>query len=78
MKNRLWFINHCSVEIQFERDKPPVSICYLTVAEVSPVSQFSKLTPDCRLVITKAMHMLKVDKHFITAKIDKLFKEGVT
>ncbi|GFU80429.1 putative retrovirus-related pol polyprotein from transposon opus [Trichonephila clavipes] len=39
---------HSSVEIGFDGNRPPLTICSLAVAQVPPVSLFSNLNPDCK------------------------------
>ncbi|GFT30829.1 putative retrovirus-related pol polyprotein from transposon opus [Trichonephila clavipes] len=39
---------HSSVEIGFDGNRPPLTICSLAVAQVPPVSLFSNLNTDCR------------------------------
>ncbi|GFW23368.1 putative retrovirus-related pol polyprotein from transposon opus [Trichonephila clavipes] len=45
---------HSSVEIGFDGNRPPLTICSLAVAQVPPVSLFSNLNPDCRPLVTKS------------------------
>ncbi|GFX36669.1 uncharacterized protein TNCV_580481 [Trichonephila clavipes] len=47
---------HSSVEIGFDGNRPPLTICSLAVAQVPPVSLFSNLNPDCRPLVTKSRH----------------------
>ncbi|GFY13639.1 retrovirus-related Pol polyprotein from transposon opus [Trichonephila clavipes] len=45
---------HSSVEIGFDGNRPPLTICSLAVAQVPPVSLFSNLNPNCRPLVTKS------------------------
>ncbi|GFX12216.1 retrovirus-related Pol polyprotein from transposon 17.6 [Trichonephila clavipes] len=42
------------LEIGFDGNRPPLTICSLAVAQVPPVSLFSNLNPDCRPLVTKS------------------------
>lgn len=68
---------HSSLIINFSGDKPPLEICSLAVASVSPVSLFTNLTPDCKPVITKSRRHTTEDHQFIAAEIKRLLEDGI-
>ncbi|GFV88288.1 putative retrovirus-related pol polyprotein from transposon opus [Trichonephila clavipes] len=45
---------HSLVEIGFDGNRHPLTICSLSVAQVPPFSLFSNLNPDCRSLVTKS------------------------
>lgn len=69
--------NHSSLIINFSGKKPPLEVCALAIANVSPVSLFTNLTPDCKPVITKSRRHSVEDQEFITAEVKRLLKEGI-
>ncbi|GFS72378.1 retrovirus-related Pol polyprotein from transposon opus [Trichonephila clavipes] len=68
---------HSSVEIGFEGNRPPLTICSLAVAQVPPVSLFSNLNPDCRPLVTKSRRQIVEDNIFMALEVEKLLQEGV-
>ncbi|GFW73116.1 retrovirus-related Pol polyprotein from transposon opus [Trichonephila clavipes] len=68
---------HPSVEIGFDGNRPPLTICSLAVAQVPPVSLFSDLNPDCRPLVTKSRRRTIEDNIFMALEVQKYFKEGV-
>ncbi|GFV73281.1 retrovirus-related Pol polyprotein from transposon opus [Trichonephila clavipes] len=56
---------HSSVEIGFDGNRPPLTICSLAVAQVPPVSLFSNLNPDCRPLVTKSRRQTVEDNIFM-------------
>ncbi|GFW11244.1 retrovirus-related Pol polyprotein from transposon 17.6 [Trichonephila clavipes] len=68
---------HSSVEIRFDGNRPPLTICSLAVAQVPPVSLFSNLNPDCRLLVTKSRRQTVEDNIFMALEVQKLLQEGV-
>ncbi|GFT77142.1 retrovirus-related Pol polyprotein from transposon opus [Trichonephila clavipes] len=68
---------HSSVEIGFDGNRPPLTICSLAVAQVPPVSLFSNLNPDCRPLVTKSRRQTIEDKIFMALEVQKLLQEGV-
>ena len=69
--------NHSSVEIEFKGKKPPLRICSVAAALVTPVSLFSNLTPDCRPIVTKSRRQTEEDRKFIATEVRKLLNEGI-
>ncbi|GFS36440.1 putative retrovirus-related pol polyprotein from transposon opus [Trichonephila inaurata madagascariensis] len=69
---------HSSVEIGFDGNRPPLTICSLAVAQVPPVSLFSNLNPDCKPLVTKSRHHTVEDNNFMVLEVQKLLQEGVT
>ncbi|GFW38255.1 retrovirus-related Pol polyprotein from transposon opus [Trichonephila clavipes] len=68
---------HSSVEIGFDGNRPPLTICYLAVAQVPPVLLFSNLNPDCRPLVTKSRRQTVEDNMFMALEVHKLLQEGV-
>ncbi|GFT37457.1 retrovirus-related Pol polyprotein from transposon opus [Trichonephila clavipes] len=68
---------HSSVEIGFDGNRPPLTICSLAIAQVPPVSLFSNLNPDCRPLDTKSLRQTVEDNIFMALEIQKLLQEGV-
>ncbi|GFT30801.1 retrovirus-related Pol polyprotein from transposon gypsy [Trichonephila clavipes] len=68
---------HSSVEIGFDGNRPPLTICSLAVAQVPPVSLFSNLNPDCRSLVTKPRRQTVEENIFIALEVQKLLQEGV-
>ncbi|GFV79415.1 retrovirus-related Pol polyprotein from transposon opus [Trichonephila clavipes] len=68
---------HSSVEIGFDGNRPPPTICSLAVAQVPPVSLFSNLNPDCRPLVTKSRRQTVEDNIFMALEVQKLLQEGV-
>ncbi|GFV82522.1 actin-binding LIM protein 1 [Trichonephila clavipes] len=68
---------HSSVEIGFDGNRPPLTICSLAVAQVPPVSLFSNLNPDCRPFVTKSRRQIVEDNIFMALEVQKLLQEGV-
>ncbi|GFU50197.1 retrovirus-related Pol polyprotein from transposon opus [Trichonephila clavipes] len=68
---------HSSVEIIFDGNRPPLTICSLAVAQVPPVSLFSNLNPDCRPLVTKSRRQTVEDNIFMALEVQKLLQEGV-
>ncbi|GFX32208.1 retrovirus-related Pol polyprotein from transposon opus [Trichonephila clavipes] len=68
---------HSSVEIGFDANRPPLTICSLAVAQVPPVSLFSNLNPDCRPLVTKSRRQTVEDNIFMALEVQKLLQEGV-
>ncbi|GFS90651.1 retrovirus-related Pol polyprotein from transposon opus [Trichonephila clavipes] len=68
---------HSSVEIGFDCNRPPLTICSLAVAQVPPVSLFSNLNPDCRPLVTKSRRQTVEDNIFMALEVQKLLQEGV-
>ncbi|GFS55176.1 retrovirus-related Pol polyprotein from transposon opus [Trichonephila clavipes] len=68
---------HSSVEIGFDGNRPPLTICSLAVAQVPPVSLFSNLNPDCRPLVTKSRRQTVEDNIFMALEVQKLLQEGV-
>ncbi|GFV24880.1 retrovirus-related Pol polyprotein from transposon opus [Trichonephila clavipes] len=68
---------HSSVEIGFDGNRPPLTICSLAVAQVPPVSLFSNLNPDCRPLVTKSRRQTVEDNIFMALEVQKLLLEGV-
>ncbi|GFW78383.1 retrovirus-related Pol polyprotein from transposon opus [Trichonephila clavipes] len=68
---------HSSVEIGFDGNRPPLTICSLAVAQVPPVSLFSNLNPDCRSLVTKSRRQTVEDNIFMVLEVQKLLQEGV-
>ncbi|GFY06659.1 retrovirus-related Pol polyprotein from transposon opus [Trichonephila clavipes] len=68
---------HSSVEIGFDGNRPPLTICSLAVAQVPPVSLFSNCNPDCRPVVTKSRRHTVEDNIFMALEVQKLLQEGV-
>ncbi|GFW69424.1 retrovirus-related Pol polyprotein from transposon opus [Trichonephila clavipes] len=66
-----------SVEIGFDGNRPPLTICSLAVAQVPPVSLFSNLNPDCRPLVTKSRRQTVKDNIFMALEVQKLLQEGV-
>lgn len=69
--------NHSSLEIDFNGTKPPLKICSLAVAKITPVSLFSNLTPDCRPISTRSRRQTQEDKQFIKEESKRLLEEGI-
>jgi hypothetical protein len=69
--------DHSLIEIQFNGERPPLKICSLAVAQISPVSLFANLTPDCRPIATKSRRQTEEDQILIAAEVKKLLEEGV-
>ncbi|GFW12407.1 putative retrovirus-related pol polyprotein from transposon opus [Trichonephila clavipes] len=67
---------HSSVEIGFDGNRPPLTICSLAVAKVPPVSLFSNLNPDCRPLVTKSRRQTVEDNIFMALEVQKLLQEG--
>ncbi|GFY46188.1 putative retrovirus-related pol polyprotein from transposon opus [Trichonephila inaurata madagascariensis] len=67
-----------SVEITFDGNRPPLTICSLAVAQVPPVSLFSNLNADCRPLVTKSRRHTVEDNNFMAFEVQKLLQEGVT
>ncbi|GFX21450.1 retrovirus-related Pol polyprotein from transposon opus [Trichonephila clavipes] len=68
---------HSSVEIGFDGNRPPLTICSLAVAQVPPVSLFSNLNLDCRPLVTKSRRQTVEDNIFMALEVQKLLQEGV-
>ncbi|GFV33825.1 hypothetical protein TNCV_1069321 [Trichonephila clavipes] len=68
---------HSSVEIGFDGNRPPLTICSLAVAQVPPVSLFSNLNPGCRPLVTKSRRQTVEDNIFMALEVQKLLQEGV-
>ncbi|GFS66714.1 retrovirus-related Pol polyprotein from transposon opus [Trichonephila clavipes] len=68
---------HSSVEIGFDGNRPPLTICSMAVAQVPPVSLFSNLNPDCRPLVTKSRRQTVEDNIFMALEVQKLLQEGV-
>lgn len=68
---------HSSTEVGFDGNRTPLTICSLAVAEVSAVSLFSNLIPDCRPVVTKSRRHTDEDKNFTAVEILKFLQEDV-
>ncbi|GFU65989.1 retrovirus-related Pol polyprotein from transposon opus [Trichonephila clavipes] len=68
---------HSSVEIGFDGNRPPLTICSLAVAQVPPFSLFSNLNPDCRPLVTKSRRQTVEDNIFMALEVQKLLQEGV-
>ncbi|GFW75326.1 adenylate cyclase type 6 [Trichonephila clavipes] len=68
---------HSSVEIGFDGNRPPLTICSLAVAQVPPVLLFSNLNPDCRPLVTKSRCHTVEDNIFMALEVRKLLQEGV-
>ncbi|GFW99881.1 retrovirus-related Pol polyprotein from transposon opus [Trichonephila clavipes] len=68
---------HSSVEIGFDGNRPPLTICSLAVAQVPPVSLFSNLNPDSRPLVTKSRRQTVEDNIFMALEVQKLLQEGV-
>ncbi|GFU87937.1 retrovirus-related Pol polyprotein from transposon 17.6 [Trichonephila clavipes] len=68
---------HSSVEIGFDGNRPPLTICSLVVTQVPPVSLFSNLNPDCRPLVTKSIRQAVEDNIFMAFEVQKLLQEGV-
>ncbi|GFW91325.1 putative retrovirus-related pol polyprotein from transposon opus [Trichonephila clavipes] len=68
---------HSSVEIGFDGNRPPLTICSLAVVQVPPVSLFSNLNPDCRPLVTKSRRQTVEDNIFMALEVQKLLQEGV-
>ncbi|GFS56547.1 retrovirus-related Pol polyprotein from transposon opus [Trichonephila clavipes] len=68
---------HSSVEIGFDGNRPPLTICSLAVAQVPPISLFSNLNPDCRPLVTKSRRQTVEDNIFMALEVQKLLQEGV-
>ncbi|GFV40071.1 putative retrovirus-related pol polyprotein from transposon opus [Trichonephila clavipes] len=68
---------HSSVEIGFDGNRPPLTICSLAVAQVPPVSLFSNLNPDCRPLVTKSRRQTVEDNIFMALEVQKLLHGGV-
>ncbi|GFU38108.1 retrovirus-related Pol polyprotein from transposon opus [Trichonephila clavipes] len=68
---------HSSVEIGFDGNRPPLTICSLAVAQVPPVSLFSNLNPDCRPLVSKSRRQTVEDNIFMALEVQKLLQEGV-
>ncbi|GFX62023.1 retrovirus-related Pol polyprotein from transposon opus [Trichonephila clavipes] len=68
---------HSSVEIGFDGNRPPLTICFLAVAQVPPVSFFSNLNPDCRPLVTISRRQTVEDNMFMALEVQKLLQEGV-
>ncbi|GFY53789.1 putative retrovirus-related pol polyprotein from transposon opus [Trichonephila inaurata madagascariensis] len=67
---------HSSVEIGFDGNRPPLTICSLAVAQVPPVSLFFNLNPNCRPLVTKTRRHTVKDNVFMALEVQKLLKEG--
>ena len=68
---------HSSVEIEFKVKKPPLRICSVAAALVTPVSLFSNLTPDYKPIATKSRRQTAEDRKFIATEVRKLLDEGI-
>ncbi|GFX57536.1 putative retrovirus-related pol polyprotein from transposon opus [Trichonephila clavipes] len=68
---------HSSVEIGFDGNRPPLTICSLAVAQVPPVSLFSNLNPDCRPLVTKLRRQAVEDNIFYGIRSSEISQEGV-
>ncbi|GFV21941.1 retrovirus-related Pol polyprotein from transposon opus [Trichonephila clavipes] len=68
---------HSSVEIGFDGNRLPLTICSLAAAQVPPVSLFSNLNPDCRPLVTKSRRQTVEDNIFMALEVQKLLQEGV-
>ncbi|GFW54211.1 putative retrovirus-related pol polyprotein from transposon opus [Trichonephila clavipes] len=68
---------HSSVEIGFDGNRPPLTICSSAVAQVPPVSLVSNLNPDCRPLVTKSRRQTVEDNIFMALEVQKLLQEGV-
>ncbi|GFT05383.1 retrovirus-related Pol polyprotein from transposon opus [Trichonephila clavipes] len=68
---------HSSVEIEFDGNRPPLTICSLAVTQVLPVSLFSNLNPDCRPLVAKSRRHTVEDNIFMALEVQKLLQEGV-
>lgn len=69
--------NYEKVVLHFKGSKPPLEICSLAVANVSEVSLFENLTPDCRPIATKSRRFSLPDSQFIDMEIKRLLKEEI-
>ncbi|GFT76012.1 putative retrovirus-related pol polyprotein from transposon opus [Trichonephila clavipes] len=67
---------HSSVEIGFDGNRPPLTICSLAVAQVPPASLFSNLNPGCRPLVTKSRRQTVEDNIFMALEVQKLLQEG--
>ncbi|GFT42720.1 retrovirus-related Pol polyprotein from transposon opus [Trichonephila clavipes] len=65
------------LEIGFDGNRPPLTICSLAVAQVPPVSLFSNLNLDCRPLVTKSRGQAVEDNIFMAFEVQKLLQEGV-
>ncbi|GFW84309.1 retrovirus-related Pol polyprotein from transposon 17.6 [Trichonephila clavipes] len=66
-----------AIEIGFDGNRPPLTICSLAVAQVPPVLLFSNLNPDCRPLVTKSRRQTVEDNIFMALEVQKLLQKGV-
>lgn len=68
---------HASLEIKFDGDRPPLKICSLSLASVSPPDLFANLKPDCKPVAVKSRRFNASQSEFIKQEIRKLLKDDI-
>ena len=72
------FLNlHQKLEIPFDGQKPPVSLCSLTAANVPLPALFGNLSPSCKPVSTKSRRHSHSDEYFIRHEVQKLLQDGI-
>ena len=68
---------HRSITLTFGGDLPPLSICSLTLSNISPPTLFANLSEDCHPIATKSRRFSDADKKFIDSEVKRLLKEGI-
>lgn len=68
---------HSSLIINFSGNKPPLEICSLAIANITPVSLFTNLTLDCKPLITKSRRHTVENQQFIAVEVRRLLKDGI-
>ena len=69
--------NHASLEIPFGGTRPPLNLCGLMAAKISPPSLFSNLTSDCQPIAIKSRRYSESDKKFIDTETRKLLENNI-
>ena len=68
---------HKSVEVIFDGAQPPLKICGLTAASVTPPLLFANLTKDCSPVADRSRRYSSDDRDFIRREVKHLLSEGI-
>ena len=68
---------HQSLSVKFGGSQPPLEVCGLAAATVSPPLLFGTLSPDCRPIQVKSRRYSDVERQFIANEVERLSDEGV-
>jgi hypothetical protein len=72
------FLNlHQRLEMPFGGNRPTISLCNLTAAQVPLPILFENLSPDCKPIATKSMRHSPLDEAFIRGEIQRLLRDNI-